>query len=131
MTAADFGRHRTLENTSVDAAVEKVTAALANEGFGVLTTIDVKATLKKKIDVDFRDYRILGACNPKFAHRALELDASLGLMLPCNVVVQAEGTGAKVEFINAQAMFAMMDNPEMKPIADEVDAKLQRALAAL
>ena len=131
MTAADFGRQRTLENTSVDAAVEKITAALADEGFGVLTTIDVKTTLKKKIDVDFHDYRILGACNPKFAHQALQIDPSMGLMLPCNIVVQAQGDDTKVEFINAQAMFAMMDSPEMKPIADEVDAKLQRALAAL
>jgi uncharacterized protein (DUF302 family) len=98
----------------------------------VLTTIDVKATLKKKIDVDFRPYVILGACNPKLAHQGLSADAELGLLLPCNVVVQArdDGAGFRVSFLDPNAMFTFVDAPGVESLATEAAERLQRAMAA-
>lgn len=115
-----------------DAAIEKVTAALADEGFGVLTEIDVQATLKKKIDVDFRPYRILGACNPGFAHQALLAEDKIGTMLPCNVVVQDAGDGkVEVSAVDPAASMSAVANPALEGIAGDVRAKLQRMIESL
>ncbi|MEZ4226831.1 MAG: DUF302 domain-containing protein [Polyangiaceae bacterium] len=123
--------YETKLNKSFDDAVQTVTAELAKEGFGVLTTIDVKATLKKKIDADFRPYVILGACNPKLAHRALSTDAQIGLMLPCNVVVQEREGAVEVSIINPGTMFNMMGDDSLKEVANEADERLRRVMAAL
>jgi uncharacterized protein (DUF302 family) len=112
-------------------AVEKVTATLKEEGFGVLTSIDVKATLKAKIDVDFKRYIILGACNPKLAHRALTNENDVGLLLPCNVVVyeRADG-GSVVSAIDPAAMLSITGRDDLADLADEVKEKLTRAIRA-
>ena len=115
-----------------ETAVEKATAALKEEGFGVLTEIDVKATLKKKLDVDFQRYVILGACNPPFAHKALSAELEIGLLLPCNVIVyEVEGGTSVVSAINPMAALGVVDNPALTEIAQQVTAKIQRALASL
>lgn len=114
-----------------DVVVEQVKAALAEQGFGVLTEIDIKATLKKKLDVDVDDQVILGACNPTFANRALQIEPSIGLLLPCNVVVRSQGGSTIVEMINPQTMVEVTDNPEMAEVADSVTALLEAALAAV
>ncbi len=132
MNTLSYGFETTLPDVSYDDAVQRVTAALQEEGFGVLTEIDVKATLKKKIDADFRRYLILGACNPHLAHRALQAESQLGLLLPCNVVVQeADGGGSVVSIVDPKAMFQMVENPALGPVAEEVAQKLRRVLAAL
>ncbi len=114
------------------AVVDRVTAALKTEGFGVLTDIDVKATMKKKLDLDFRDYRILGACNPPLAHQALTADDKIGTMLPCNVIVQYLG-GAQVEVaaIDPAVSMQQIGNPAIKAIAESVTGKLKRVIAAI
>jgi len=114
-----------------DEAVEKVTAALKTEGFGVLTEIDVKATLKKKLDADFRRYVILGACNPHLAHRALQAELDLGLLLPCNVIVYEDGDGSVVSVIDPVSMVGMTGNPQLETVAKEADERLRRVLATL
>ncbi|MBZ0179561.1 MAG: DUF302 domain-containing protein [Melioribacteraceae bacterium] len=114
---------------SFDAAIEKVTEELKKEGFGVLTEIDVQETLKKKIDVDFRKYKILGACNPKFAHQALSVESQLGVLLPCNVVVQEMEDGKViVSAMNPSIAMKVVDNPEMEKIAEAVSDKVKIAL---
>ena len=115
-----------------DQAIEKVTAALAERGFGVLTTIDVKATMKKKLDVDFRPYTILGACNPSFAHKALAAEDKIGAMLPCNVIVQEVAPG-EVEVAAVDPVVSMqgVENAALMPIAEDVRAKLKDTIAAL
>ena len=115
-----------------DDAVRHTTDALAQEGFGVITEIDVKATLKKKIDVDFRNYRILGACNPALAHEALQIEDKVGTMLPCNVVVQEVGDGkVEVAAIDPVASMQAIDNPRLKQAAENVRAKLHRTIESL
>ena len=118
---------------SYDAAVERVTAALAAEGFGVLTTIDVQATLKRKLDRDFRKYVILGACNPPLADRALHAELEIGLLLPCNVIVYENGPQQSVAAAMAPlaALGVVGDNKELEKVATEADAKLRRALGSL
>lgn len=108
--------------------VQEVKEALAEQGFGVLTEIDIKATLKKKLDVDVPDQVILGACNPNYAYQALQAEPSIGLLLPCNVVVRTEGSGATVEMINPQTMVDVTANPQMTAVADQVTSLLQAAL---
>lgn len=114
-----------------DEAVEKVRTALADQGFGIITEIDMKATLKKKIGVDIDDQVILGACNPGFAHKAIQAEPSIGVLLPCNVVVRSDGDATTVEMINPQMMVDLTANPEMAVLAQEVSASLERALEAL
>lgn len=123
---------RQIDAPSIEAASTLVREALAAEGFGVLTEIDVQATLKKKLGVDRRPYLILGACNPPLARRALDAEPPVGLFLPCNVTLFEDDAGALwVQAIRPEAMFALLDNPDMGPIADEVGARLQRVMAAL
>ena len=132
MRTLRYGFERRLVDTTFDQAVEKVTAALNSEGFGVLTEIDVKATLKKKLDVDFRRYVILGACNPNLAHRALGTEPQIGLLLPCNVVVQEGPEGRVVVSIaDPRAMFTMVDNAAVAPVAAEAEARLRRVIDAV
>ena len=132
MTDIRYGFERMLEGRSFDDAVARVTAALKDEGVGVLTAIDVKDTLKKKLDVDFRRYVILGACNPQLAHRALGAEPQIGLLLPCNVVVQETPEGRiLVSIADPKAMFTLVDNPGVTTVAEEADARLRRVLKAL
>ena len=115
-----------------DAAIEKVTAALKEEGFGILTEIDLKQTLKTKLDVDFRHYRILGACNPGFAHKALTAEDKIGTMLPCNVIVQDVGDGkTEVAAVDPVASMQAIENPALGAIAGEVRGKLKAAIESL
>ena len=117
---------------SFDQALAKVTAELQKEGFGVLTEIDVAATMKKKLDHDMPPYRILGACNPAFARRALTAEPSIGLLLPCNVVVRQDAAGTVlVEFLDPGMMGQMTDSPDLGPLGAEVREKLQRVMRAL
>ena len=115
-----------------DDAIVRVTEELKKEGFGVLTDIDVRATMKKKLDLDFRNYRILGACNPPFAHQALLAEDKIGTMLPCNVIVQELEPGVvEVAAIDPVASMAAVDNPQLGAVGMEVRARLQRVVASL
>jgi len=114
-----------------DKAVEKVTEELKKEGFGVLTTIDVKETLKKKLDVDFPRYLILGACNPPFAYKSLQIEEEIGLLLPCNVIVYEKEGKTRVAAFDPMIMSVVIENNDMVPIALEVKAKLDRVMAAM
>ncbi len=118
--------------TGYEAALALTVEALKAEGYGVLTEIDVKDTLKKKLDVDFRPYKILGACNPPLAYRALTAAPEVGLLLPCNVTVAAvEDNLTEVALVDPSSMLGVVDNPDLKPIADEARARLERVAAAL
>ena len=128
---AKYGFGKTVD-LSFDAAVEKVTQELQKEGFGVLTDIDVAATLKKKLNQEMPPYRILGACNPPLAHRALEAEPSIGLLLPCNVVVRQDAAGkVHVEFMDPNAVLYLVNRPEISRIAGEVRQRLERVMQTL
>ena len=128
---AAFGMQKTLD-LGFDEALARVPEALKAEGFGVLTEIDVQATLKKKLDVGFRRYRILGACNPPFAHRALQHSLDVGLLMPCNVIVYETDEGKTVvSAVDPMQTMATQGDPGMRPIADEVRQKLQRVIDSL
>jgi uncharacterized protein (DUF302 family) len=131
MIMSNYGYHAKLRGVEFEEAVTRVTEELKKEGFGVLTEIDVKATLKKKLDVDFRRYTILGACNPTLAHRALSQDADIGLLLPCNVVVQEADGGAEVAIVKPSAMFQVVEGDALQPVAEEAAERLERVIAAL
>ena len=121
-------------HTAFDDAVKKTRDALAENGFGVLTEIDVKATLKEKLGVDMEDYLILGACNPPLAHQAVDIERQIGLLLPCNVVVRkdpAEADTVLVEAMNPKILVDVTANPDLRPVADEVTKKLQSAIDSL
>lgn len=123
---------RTTLKMSFDQAVQKTTDALKTEGFGVLTQIDVKTTLKEKINVDFRRYVILGACNPALAHRALSANADVGLLLPCNVTVQEAGDDVLVTAVDPLLMLGVLEeDPAVKAVAVEAKTKLERVISSL
>ena len=116
----------------VDEAIERVTTELGQEGFGILTQIDVKTTLKKKLDEDVRPYVILGACNPQIAHQAMTIEAELGLLLPCNVIVYENESGKTVvSAIDAARMLSVVENPELAGAAELVNSKLRSAVDRL
>lgn len=118
--------------TSFSSAIEKVTLALKNEGFGIITTIDMKETLKNKLDVNFRDYTILGACNPSFAYQALQTDDKTGVLLPCNVTVQAHDNGeVEVSVVNPEDMMKSTDNLKLKEFAAEVKKSMLKVLDSI
>ncbi|MEV0435139.1 DUF302 domain-containing protein [Nocardia sp. NPDC050413] len=121
-------------HTTFDDAIERTRTALAEQGFGILTEIDMQATLKAKLGHDMEDYRILGACNPTLAHQAVEINRQIGLLLPCNVVVRRDRTDPDtiiIEAMNPQLMVQVTDQPALDPIADEATTLLRAALAAL
>ncbi|MBU2554824.1 MAG: DUF302 domain-containing protein [Bacteroidales bacterium] len=123
---------KTLFSESFDEAIEKVTEELKNEGFGILTEIDVQATLKNKLDVVFRKYKILGACNPTFAHKALEAELHIGTMLPCNVVVMEKDDGKiNVSAIDPKASMMAVGNKELNTVAKQVQEKLKKVIESL
>ena len=117
-----------LRDVSFDEARRRITDALKQEGFGVLTEIDVQATLKAKLDQEFRPYVILGACNPHLAHRALQAELGIGLLLPCNVCVWEEDGGSVVSIARPDAMFELVKNGALQPIVEDADQRLRRAL---
>lgn len=111
--------------------IDLVTAALKTQGFGILTDIDVAATLKKKLDVDIRKYRILGACNPQLAYQALQVEDKIGTMLPCNVIVQESDAGIEVSAVDPAASMQAVDNPKLKEVAQNVRAKMKAVIDTL
>lgn len=128
--AKDYGFGTTLK-VAYEEAIQLVRAALKAEGFGVLSEIDVRQTLKEKLGVDMAPYLILGACNPSLAHHALTAEPQIGLLLPCNVVVRAEGDQVRVEVADPVAMLGIVGNPQLDTVAAEAKQRLQRVIAAL
>lgn len=127
----EYGFRTTLD-VPYETTIEKVTAALRDEGFGVLTEIDVKATLKKKLDADFRRYVILGACNPNLAYQALQSELEIGLLLPCNVIVYETDDGqSMVSIVDPLSMLGVVESEALDPIAKEATARLQRVITAV
>jgi uncharacterized protein (DUF302 family) len=119
-------------NGNFDQIIEKVTEELKKEGFGILTEIDIKETLKKKLDIDFKRYKILGACNPPYAHQALVAEDKIGTMLPCNVIVQEISEGiVEVAAVNPMASMQSVENEALKDIAQEITAKLEKVIENL
>jgi uncharacterized protein (DUF302 family) len=131
MKNSSFGYYKKLSGLGLEEGEQKVAEALKKEGFGVLTKIDVKSTLKQKLDVDHRPYLILGACNPQLAHRALITDDSIGLLLPCNVVVAQADDGVEVSILKPEAMFAAVQIKGLESVAQEADARLRRVWESL
>ena len=126
-----YGQHITIAGPFAS-AVEKVIAALKNEGFGVLSDIDIQKAMKEKLGVEMAAYRILGACNPPLAHRALQAEPEIGLLLPCNVTVRDEADGkVSVGFLDPQTMVQMTSNPAVASVADEAGERLRRVQSAL
>lgn len=120
-----------LPGVSYEEAIERVEKALGERGFGILTEIDVKSTLKKKLGEEFKKYVILGACNPELAHRALGTDDNVGLLLPCNVVVAETEGGSEAAYVRPHAMLSVADNPDLAPVADDAEDRLREAFEAL
>ena len=127
---SELGFQSTL-NMPYETALEKVTAALKVEGFGILTNIDVRETMKKKLDVDIRKYSILGACNPPLAHKALTARPDVGLLLPCNVIVYEEGDSTVVNIIDPMSMTNFIQDPALDEVAEEARQRLKRVSEAL
>jgi uncharacterized protein (DUF302 family) len=122
----------TLTNTSFEDAIDKVSEELKKEGFGILTEIDVQATLKKKLDVDFYNYKILGACNPPFAYKALQSEDKIGTMLPCNVILQEREEGKiEISAVNPEASMQSVENESLAGVASEIKAKLEKVINSL
>lgn len=130
-TDPSYGYTEHLAGVPFDEARARTVDALKNEGFGVLTEIDVTATLKAKLDRDFRRYVILGACNPQLAHRALEAELGIGLLLPCNVCVWEEEGGSVVSIARPEAMFELVNRQDVQPVAQEASQRLRRALGRI
>ncbi len=123
---------KTLKNISFEEGIERITESLKNEGFGILTEIDLKATLKKKLDVDFYNYKILGACNPGFAYKALQAEDKIGTMLPCNVIVQEKQSGEiEISAVDPMASMQAVENEALGGLAKEVKIKLENCIKAL
>lgn len=123
---------KSIQGDDIDSVIDRVTQALSAESFGILTQIDVRATMKQKLGMDFRDYRILGACNPPLAHQALEAEDKIGTMLPCNVIVQDQGEGRyEVAAIDPAASMQAIDNPALIRLAEEVGARLKKVVDGL
>ena len=131
MKDSDYGFWKDLPGTAFDKAVDSVKEELKKEGFGVLTTIDVKATLKEKLDVEHRPYVILGACNPQLAHQALSMDDNIGILLPCNVVVAATDDGSEVAIARPKAMLSIAGGEALGKFAEEAEVRLSRVLEKL
>jgi len=131
MSTISYGYETTLENVNFTDAIAKVTDALKAEGFGILAEIDVAGTLKKKLDVDVRPYTILGACNPVLAHKAMQAEPHIGLLLPCNVLVQGAENGTTVSIMDPAAMMAVTNNPKLAEVGADAEARLKRVIAAL
>lgn len=129
-TVADYALRRRL-SLPYEEAVENVVTALKDEGFGVLTEVDVKATVKEKLDVDFRKYVIMGACNPPLAHQALRADLDIGLLLPCNVIVYEDAGESVVAILDPISMLDVVENPDLDPVAEEARTRLRRVAKAL
>jgi uncharacterized protein (DUF302 family) len=127
----NYYHSKSLKNVTFDEAITKVTEALKGEGFGILTEIDIKATLKKKLDVDFYNYRILGACNPPFAYKALLAEDKIGAMLPCNVIVQQSEDGVEVAAVDPVASMLAVENKALEVIASEIRDKLRSVIDSL
>lgn len=128
----DYYFKKELHNIGFEQAIAQTTEALKKEGFGVLTEIDIKATLKKKLDVDFRNYKILGACNPEFAYKALLAEDTIGTMLPCNVILQEKHTGSiEISAVDPAASMQAVENDSLNVIAGEVRDKLKRMIESL
>lgn len=132
MTYLRYAFVRKLETSTFDDAIVRVIDALKAEGFGIMTEIDVQQTLRDKLDVEFRRYQILGACNPELAHRALQEEPQIGLLLPCNVVVQEDPEGGvTVSIADPRELFTLVENQAVQPIAREAGQRLRRVLAAI
>lgn len=132
MNFPSYGYAKELPDLDFEKALERATACLAEQGFGILTQIDVQATLKKKLDVEHKRYIILGACNPGLAHKGLQAEPFLGLLLPCNVVVtEREGGGSVVVIAKPKEMFRIVENPSLAAIVEEADRRLRQVLESL
>ena len=126
-----YTMNRVIQNVDFETVDERTRKALADQGFGVLTEIDVKATMKKKLDKDMPAYRILGACNPAMAWEAIGVEPRVGAMLPCNVILRQVGSDVEVSAVDPQASMSAIENPELLGVAGEVRAMLEKALAAI
>ncbi len=131
MENVDYSMRREFPGVDFEEALDRVEAALSDAGFGILTEIDVKATLKEKLDEEFKAYRILGACNPNLAHRALTEDDNIGLLLPCNVVVAETPDGSEVSFLRPSSMLSVAGSDEVMPVAEEAEGLMREALDAV
>lgn len=131
MENVDYAMRRELPGVDFEEALDRVESSLSDAGFGILTEIDVRATLREKLDEEFRAYRILGACSPGLAHRALTADDNVGLLLPCNVVVAETPDGAEVAFLRPSSMLSVADNDDIMPVAEEAERLLREALDAV
>lgn len=124
--------NKTLTGITFEEGISKITESLKNEGFGILTEIDIRATLKKKLDVDFYNYKILGACNPPYAYKALQAEDKIGAMLPCNVIVQEKVKGEiEISAVDPIASMQAVQNPELGELADEIRNKLVKCIEAI
>ncbi len=128
----EYTFNKTLKRISYEDALVKVTDELKKEGFGIITEIDVKETFKKKLDLDFRKYKILGACNPGFAHKAIETESRIGAFLPCNVIVQElENGDIEVSAVDPEASMSSVENPDLGSIAGEVRDKMKKVIDSI
>ena len=128
MRQVKYGYRKELRGVGMEEAYRRAVEALKTEGFGILSEIDVQATMKAKLGIDWPGYKILGACNPQLARRALSAEPEIGLLLPCNVVVAATDLGSEVQIADPKEMFKIVENPDLAPLADEVGGKLLRVV---